>query len=142
MEEKPLDQGPPAGLSATDEAFDFSGLETKILKATEHLSHELSQLRAGGRFNPELVENLQVQLDKDSSQKVKLKDIAQVVPKGRFVHIILSEEAVRNPHGRAQLMSADVNAFSSSTSRPLGQPSVHRSIQLLLKAQRRKHQRH
>jgi ribosome recycling factor len=86
--------------TAVDDAFDFSGLQSKIQKATEHLTHQLAQLRAGGRFNPEKLEELNVQLkaSKDESKATtsKLKDLAQVVAKGRTVSIICHEEDVRS----------------------------------------------
>jgi ribosome recycling factor len=80
------------------DAFDFSGLQAKILKATEHFTHQLSQLRAGGRFNPEQLEDLKVQLnEKGDGGKVsttKLKDLAQIIAKGRNVSVICHEEDV------------------------------------------------
>jgi ribosome recycling factor len=80
------------------DVFEFSSLQAKILKATEHFTHQLSQLRAGGRFNPEQLEDLRVQLkEKGEGGKVstpKLKDLAQVVAKGRNVSVICHEEDV------------------------------------------------
>ena len=79
----------------TDEAFDFSTLESGILKALEKLTRDLSQLRSGGRFNPDVVENLKVQLGKAGSKEtVRLKDLAQVVPKGRLLNVIVGEKEV------------------------------------------------
>ncbi|KAF2178361.1 ribosome recycling factor [Zopfia rhizophila CBS 207.26] len=92
------DSSPPVSdLSSptpTDEAYDVSILEANILKAMERLTHELSQLRSGGRFNPELIEGLKVQLGTQSSgkQTVKLRDIAQVVPKGRLLNVMVGEK--------------------------------------------------
>lgn len=86
-----------AGLStATDEAYDVSGLESQILKAIEKLTHDLSQLRSGGKLNPEVVENLAVHLGTVSQGKesVRLGDIAQVVPRGRVLNVICGDEAV------------------------------------------------
>lgn len=97
------DSSPPvskAGHStATDEAFDLSGLESEILKAIEQLTHKLSQLRGGGRLNPEVVEGLKVQLgvagkDGTGKETVRLADIAQVVPRGRTLHVICGDAEV------------------------------------------------
>jgi ribosome recycling factor len=59
----------------------------------------LSQLRAGGRFNPEQLEELKVQVkEKGEGGKVmsiKIKDLAQVVAKGRNVSVICHEEDVK-----------------------------------------------
>ena len=79
---------------AVDKAFDFSELESGILRSVEQLSHKLSELRAGGRLSPTTIEVLLVKLDKDSSTHVKIKDIAQVVTKGQYIHVILSDEQV------------------------------------------------
>jgi ribosome recycling factor len=72
-------------------------LETQILKAMEKLTHDLSQLRGGGKLNPEIVESLKVQLGTTSGQgkeSVRLGDIAQVVPRGRMFNVVCGEEAV------------------------------------------------
>ncbi|KAH7083228.1 ribosome recycling factor-domain-containing protein [Paraphoma chrysanthemicola] len=85
----------PGQPTPTDEAYDVSGLEAQILQAIEKLSHDLSQLRGGGKLNPEIVENLKVQLGTAGHGKetVKLGDIAQVVPRGRMLNVICGEEA-------------------------------------------------
>lgn len=85
-----------------DDPSDFSALEADIAAAVERLKDDLSKLRAGGRFNPELLENLRVQPDKNSQSKVRLSDVAQVVPKGRTVQVLVGEKDVsfglyRNP---------------------------------------------
>ncbi|KAK3675717.1 hypothetical protein LTR78_004358 [Recurvomyces mirabilis] len=81
-----------AGGTATDDPFDFTTLEADIASAVERLKNNLSRLRAGGRFNPEVLENLRVQPDKSSNQTVKLSDVAQVIPKGRVVQIMVGEK--------------------------------------------------
>jgi ribosome recycling factor len=97
------DSSPPVNnagaLTATDEAYDVSGLESQILKAIEKLTHELSQLRSGGKLNPDIVESLKVQLGTagHGKESVRLGDIAQVVPRGRVLNVVCGEEAVR-PH--------------------------------------------
>ncbi|KAM3419965.1 hypothetical protein BST61_g3281 [Cercospora zeina] len=80
------------GTAATDDPYDFADLETTISDTLEKLKTDLSRLRAGGRFNPEVVENLRVQPDKQSNQTVKLNDVAQVIPKGRTVQILVGEK--------------------------------------------------
>jgi ribosome recycling factor len=94
------DSSPPVNntgaLTATDEAYDVSGLESQILKAIEKLTHELSQLRSGGKLNPDIVESLKVQLGTagQGKESVRLGDIAQVVPRGRVLNVVCGEEAV------------------------------------------------
>jgi hypothetical protein len=87
----------PGQPTATDEAYDVSGLESQILKAIEKLTHDLSQLRGGGKLNPEVVESLKVQLGTAGQGKetVRLGDIAQVVPRGRTINVVCGEEEVR-----------------------------------------------
>jgi ribosome recycling factor len=73
----------------------------------------LSKLRAGGRFNPELLENLRVQPDKNNAERVKLSDVAQVVPKGRTVQVIVGEKDVRVPYACLVLRSRRAKERSS-----------------------------
>ncbi|KAK3719125.1 hypothetical protein LTR37_004689 [Vermiconidia calcicola] len=76
----------------SEDPHDFANLEADIASTIERLKNDLSKLRAGGRFNPEVVENLRVQPDKSSTQTVKLSDLAQVIPKGRTVQILVGEK--------------------------------------------------
>lgn len=82
---------------ASEDPYDFSNLEADIASALERLKNDLSKLRAGGRFNPEVLENLRVQVEKGSSKTVKLSDVAQIVPKGRTVQVIVGEKDVGHP---------------------------------------------
>lgn len=75
--------------------YDFSELEGGIEKAQSKLRDDLSKLRAGGRFNPEVLESLRVQVVKDSKGTERLADLAQVVPRGRTLNLIVGEKEVR-----------------------------------------------
>lgn len=77
--------------TTSEDPFDFSALETDIANSIEKLKNDLSKLRAGGRFNPEVVESLRVQPDKNNKQTFKLSDLAQVIPKGRTVQVLVGE---------------------------------------------------
>ncbi|KIW02073.1 uncharacterized protein PV09_06568 [Verruconis gallopava] len=93
--------------AAAVEAFDFSDLESQILKAIEHLTHELSQLRAGGRFNPEKLEALKVTIqDGESKRTERVKDLAQVIAKGRNVQILAHDKSFVKPINSAILTSS------------------------------------
>ncbi|SMQ51113.1 unnamed protein product [Zymoseptoria tritici ST99CH_3D1] len=83
---------PSSSSAPTDDPFDLTNLESDIAATIEKLKNDLSKLRAGGRFNPETLENLRVQPDKASNQTVKLSDVAQVIPKGRTVHVLAGEK--------------------------------------------------
>ncbi|KAK5135349.1 hypothetical protein LTR08_005291 [Meristemomyces frigidus] len=83
--------------ATNDDPSDFSALEADIASAIERLKNDLSKLRAGGRFNPEALENLRVQPEKSSTQTVKLSDVAQVIPKGRTVQILVGEKDHAKP---------------------------------------------
>ncbi|KAL8818961.1 MAG: hypothetical protein Q9191_007831, partial [Dirinaria sp. TL-2023a] len=95
---------------ALDDALDFSGFQHAIGKATNHLKAQLSKLRTGG-LDLEAIESLNVNINgtasagggggggskRDGRKKredgvVRLGDIAQVVPKGRTVVIIVGEK--------------------------------------------------
>lgn len=97
-----------ASAAGSDDPFDFSELESGISKAHDKLKDELSKLRAGGRFNPELLENLRVQLvnkDKESGKEsVRLGDVAQVVPRGRVLGVMVGEKDVSPPFEQCMSM--------------------------------------
>ena len=95
-----------------DDASDFSDYRHEIGKATDFLKNELSKLRAGG-LDLDAIEALNVNVGssgggggggskKDSSRSggkgkgdtVKLGDVAQVVPRGRIVVIMVGEKEV------------------------------------------------
>ncbi|QIW95907.1 hypothetical protein AMS68_001425 [Peltaster fructicola] len=78
--------------TAADDPYDFTTLEADIQAVLERLKNDLSKLRTGGRFNHEVLENLRVQPDKSSDSRVKLNDLAQVIPKGRTIQIIVGEK--------------------------------------------------
>ncbi|KAH8813174.1 putative ribosome-recycling factor, mitochondrial, partial [Xylogone sp. PMI_703] len=77
----------------SDDPYDFSALEAGITKVIEKLKNDLAKLRTGGRFNPELLENVRVHLTKDSKSTIKLGELAQVLPKGgRMVTVLVGEK--------------------------------------------------
>jgi len=86
---------------ATDhDPFDFSELERGIDKALENLREDLGKLRAGGRFNTEVLEGLRVRVARgkgaEGKESVRLGDLAQVVPRGgRTVVVMVGEADVR-----------------------------------------------
>ena len=66
-----------------------------MLRAIEALTHELAELRAGGRFNPEHLEKLRVALKgAEGRETVRLGDLAQVIPKGRVIGVVVGDEDV------------------------------------------------
>ena len=73
--------------------FDFSELEAGIQRALDKLKEDLSKLRPGGRFNPDTIEALRVQLVKGSKETVRLGDLAQAVPRGGRTIVVLVGEA-------------------------------------------------
>ncbi|EHL03527.1 putative Ribosome-recycling factor, mitochondrial [Glarea lozoyensis 74030] len=82
-----------APTTETEDPFDFSILENSITKTLDKLKDNLSKLRTGGRFNPEALENVRVQLDKKSKKTERLGDLAQVLPKtGRSLAILVGEK--------------------------------------------------
>lgn len=90
--EKEADEAP----GVVEDPFDFSTLEAGIEKSLEKLKNDLSKLRTGGRFNPEILENVRVHLTKDSKATERLGDLAQVLPKGRSVMLLVGEKEVSN----------------------------------------------
>lgn len=94
-ETRPTAQGQsPVAPTAVDDAFDFSGLESSILKAMEQLTHDLAQLRPGGRLDPSVLESIKVQLDKSSQETLRISDLAQVIPRGRNISVVVGDKDV------------------------------------------------
>jgi hypothetical protein len=82
---------------APEDPSDLSHLEAGIADALSQFKNDLSKLRAGGRFNPESIENLRVAIAKDRNETVRLGDVAQVVPKGgRTLTLLVNDEDVSN----------------------------------------------
>jgi ribosome recycling factor len=74
--------------------LDLSVLHDGVADALKRLKDDLSKLRAGGRLNPDVIENLRVHL-KGDKESVRLGDLAQVIPKGgRTLTIMVGEEDV------------------------------------------------
>ena len=95
------DAAPPSTPKAdVDNPSDLSNLSSAIESAIQKLKNDLSKLLPGGRFNPEVLEGLRVRLAKATKDTVRLGDVAQVVPKGRTVQIVVGEAAVRSPPSR------------------------------------------
>jgi len=101
-----------AKTASKDDAHDFSGFQHEIDKATDYLKSELSKLRAGG-LDLVAIEALRVNLGtsgggggggpkKDGARSgtkgkvdmARLGDVAQVVPRGRIVIIMVGEKEV------------------------------------------------
>ncbi|KAG9997893.1 ribosome recycling factor, partial [Aureobasidium melanogenum] len=95
-----------AATAGSEDPFDFSALESDISDAVEKLKSDLSQLRQGGRFNPQVLESLRVQLKQGGP--VKLGDLAQVVPKGRVVQVVVGEQEHLKPV-TSSIQSANLN---------------------------------
>ena len=118
----PKDSGKSAG---GDDPFDFLALEADIASAIERLKNDLSKLRAGGRFNPEILENLRVQPDKSNNQTVKLSDVAQVIPKGRTVQIMVGEKDVREDQTVCCMSNPGLTSVTARETRLLRYPIVN-----------------
>jgi len=87
--------------AAAADPLDLSLLHDGIAEALQRLKDDFSKLRAGGRLNPEVIENLRVHL-KGGKESVRLGDLAQVIPKGgRMLTIMVGEEDLIKPMSSA-----------------------------------------
>ncbi|KAL1961599.1 hypothetical protein VTN77DRAFT_1399 [Rasamsonia byssochlamydoides] len=111
-----------ASNTSPGDPFDFTQLHNGIADALSRFKDDLSKLRSGGRLNPEVIENLRVQVTKGSKETAKLGELAQVVPKGgRTLAIIVGEEDLVKP-----INSAVIASNLSLTP----QPDPHNPLQL------------
>jgi ribosome recycling factor len=87
-----LDNKPQRKRDAEIDPYDHSTLQAGIDKAIERLKDALSKTRNAGRVSSDTVEDLRVELEK-GGKKVRLGDIAAVVPKGgRTMQVFCGEE--------------------------------------------------
>ncbi|KAK2759071.1 hypothetical protein FQN54_003170 [Arachnomyces sp. PD_36] len=113
-----------SGASGADDPFDFSSLQDGITDAVARLKDDLSKLRAGGRFNPETIEGLRVNIPKAGGGKeaLRLGSLAQVIPKGgRAVTVLVGEEEHIKPI---------TTTIQSSNLSLTPQPDPHNPLQL------------
>jgi ribosome recycling factor len=93
--EREAEEAADESQTEVEDPYDFSTLEDGISKVLDKLKNDLSKLRTGGRFNPEVLENLRVHLSKDNKATERLGDLAQVLPKGgRSLMILVGEKEV------------------------------------------------
>jgi ribosome recycling factor len=93
--EKEEDEAASSKSAEVEDPYDFSTLDSGIEKVLSKLQNDLSKLRTGGRFNPEVLENLRVHLNKEGKNTERLGDLAQVLPKGgRSLMILVGEKDV------------------------------------------------
>lgn len=89
-----------ANRGGTIDPYDFSELDSKIKQQVDWLRDSLQKLRSGGRVSPETIEGLQVELkhgvkEKKTVERVRLGDLATVVPRGgRLMVVLVNEEEV------------------------------------------------
>ena len=74
--------------------LDVTSLKAKVDEAIEKLRTDLSKLRGGGRFDFAVVEQLRVQPQKGVKGTVKLGTLAQVIPKSRFLNVVVGDPEV------------------------------------------------
>jgi ribosome recycling factor len=99
--------------AAIEDPFDVSALRTAVRKTQERLAADLAKLKPGGKFNPQLLEELRVTLgggsgggsgsskggrsggDKGAKNATaRLGDVAQVIPRGRTIVVMMAEKEV------------------------------------------------
>ncbi|KAH8197100.1 hypothetical protein TruAng_008739 [Truncatella angustata] len=94
-----------------EEPLDFADVQSRLAKASETPLENLKKLKAGGRFNPDLIGALRVVPDKqEGGASYPLRELAQVVPKGgRTISILVHEAESIKPIMSAIQASRDFN---------------------------------
>lgn len=89
-----------------DAAFDLAEVDGEYARIDERFEKRLQEFKVGGRFNPEMLGQLQVRPDKNLPDSYPLRELAQVVHRGgRSVSIMVSDEDYIKP-----IMSAVQNS--------------------------------
>lgn len=76
-----------------EDPLNFADVESRLKKASESPVENLKKVKAGGRFNPDLIGALRVQSVGKDGPSYPLRELAQVVPKGGRTISILVHEA-------------------------------------------------
>ncbi|KAK7743523.1 ribosome-recycling factor [Cytospora paraplurivora] len=93
-----------------DAAFDLKEIEDEYARIDERFEKRLQEFKVGGRFNPEMLGQLQVKPDKNLPESYPLRELAQVVHRGgRSVSIMVSDQAYIKPIMSAVQGSAEFN---------------------------------
>lgn len=93
-----------------DAAFDLGDVEAEYAKIDSRFEKRLQEFKVGGRFNPEMLGQLRVRPDKESTQSWPLRELAQVVHRGgRSVSILVSDAEYVKPIMSAVQNSDDFN---------------------------------
>ena len=93
-----------------EDPFELADLEFSWKKGADHFEDLLKKMRAGGRFNPDVIGELRVRPDKKLPESFPLHELAAVVPKGgRNISVLVHEEAFVKPIMSAIQNSADFN---------------------------------
>ena len=89
-----LKKGKGGSTDTPIDPLDVTSLKAKVDEITEKLRTDLSKLRGGGRFDYAIVEQLRVQPQKGVKETVKLGTLAQVIPKSRFLNVVVGDPEV------------------------------------------------
>lgn len=109
-----------------EDPFEFADLEFTWKKGADHFEDLLKKMRAGGRFNPDVIGELRVRPDKKLPETFPLHELAAVVPKGgRNISVLVHEAAFVKPVMSAIQTSPDFNQQP--------QRSEENELELLLK---------
>ncbi|KAI1091640.1 ribosome recycling factor [Rostrohypoxylon terebratum] len=93
-----------------EEPLDFADVQSRIAWQSEHFESILKKLRAGGRFNPDMIGTLRIQPDRKDSTTYPLKEVASIIPRGgRTISLLAHEEAYIKPIMSAVQASPDFN---------------------------------
>lgn len=89
-----------------DAAFDLKEIDDEYARIDERFEKRLQEFKAGGRFNPDVLGQLQIKPDKSLPETYPLRELAQVVHRGgRSVSIMVTDQSYIKP-----IMSAVQNS--------------------------------
>lgn len=98
----PADPNQP--VPSPETPFQFADLTYAFDKAEKRYAEELRKLRAGGRFNADLIGAVPVTLDKNSRTSFPLRELATVAPLGgrRWSILAFEEDSVKHIQAAVQ----------------------------------------
>lgn len=88
----PSSKSKPSGKAVKVDPFDLEELKSDIAKALGDFKTFVASLSRDGRLKPDDIDGLRVKLDKGKQERMSA--VAQVIPKGRIMEIIVGDKTV------------------------------------------------
>ena len=91
---KAADRKKAADRDASSDPFDFDELQASIARTLDWMKKQIAELRNGSGRSAVAIEELRVSMARGRQETVRLAEVAQVVPRGRVLAVMVGEKEV------------------------------------------------